>query len=197
MLFRPCLPRLLFAATRHYRQAMLRWLESTIKDCPSHTRCKSSWGPFACSIVSFVALRVANMGASVKTHLRIGTFTCSGVIVWPDSPLGRKAAQIKMAATKAELNRYFEMINRRVPTRVSEFIRWLRKPTSFAARLAVALLLILGGIFSFLPVLGIWMLPLGLLLIAQDVPFLQKPLVSLLAWIEEKWALLRLKWQDR
>ena len=102
-----------------------------------------------------------------------------------------------MAATKAELNRYFEMINRRVPTRVSEFIRWLRKPTSFAARLAVALLLILGGIFSFLPVLGIWMLPLGLLLIAQDVPFLQKPLVSLLAWIEEKWALLRLKWQDR
>jgi hypothetical protein len=102
-----------------------------------------------------------------------------------------------MAATKAELNRYFEMINRRVPTRVSEFIRWLRKPSSFAARLAVALLLILGGIFSFLPVLGIWMLPLGLLLIAQDVPFLQKPLVSLLAWIEEKWALLRLKWQDR
>jgi hypothetical protein len=89
------------------------------------------------------------------------------------------------------------MINRRVPTRVSEFIRWLRKPSSFAARLAVALLLILGGIFSFLPVLGIWMLPLGLLLIAQDVPFLQKPLVSLLAWIEEKWALLRLKWQDR
>ena len=102
-----------------------------------------------------------------------------------------------MAATKAELNRYFEMINRRVPTRVSEFIRWLRKPSSFAARLAVALLLILGGIFSFLPVLGIWMLPLGLLLIAQDVPLLQKPLVSLLAWIEEKWALLRLKWQDR
>jgi hypothetical protein len=102
-----------------------------------------------------------------------------------------------MAATKAELNRYFEMINRRVPTRVSEFIRWLRKPSSFAARLAVALLLILGGIFSFLPVLGIWMLPLGLLLIAQDVPFLQKPLVSLLAWIEKKWALLRLKWQNR
>ena len=32
----------------------------------------------------------------------------------------------------------------------------------------------LGGIFSFLPLLGVWMLPLGLLLIAQDVPFLQK-----------------------
>jgi hypothetical protein len=92
-----------------------------------------------------------------------------------------------MKVTKAELNRYFEMINRRVPARVSGFIRWLRKPSSFAARLVVAVLLILGGIFSFLPVLGIWMLPLGLLLIAQDVPFLQKPLVTVLAWIEEKW----------
>ena len=37
-----------------------------------------------------------------------------------------------------------------------------------------SILLILGGIFSFLPVLGLWMLPLGLLLIAQDVPLLQK-----------------------
>ena len=89
------------------------------------------------------------------------------------------------------------MINRRVPTRVSQFIRWLRKPSSFVARLAVAILLMLGGIFSFLPLLGVWMLPLGLLLIAQDVPFLQKPLVRALAWIEAKWELLRLKWQNR
>jgi hypothetical protein len=98
-------------------------------------------------------------------------------------------------STKAELNRYFEIINRRVPTRISQFIRWLRKPSSFAARLAVAVLLIVGGIFSFLPVLGFWMLPLGLLLIAQDIPFLQKPLVKALAWVEAKWKLLRLKWQ--
>jgi hypothetical protein len=74
-----------------------------------------------------------------------------------------------MITTKAELNRYFEMIDRRVPIGVSRFIRWLRIPSSFAVRLAIAVLLILGGIFSFLPILGIWMLPLGLLLIAQDV----------------------------
>ncbi|MBR1153849.1 hypothetical protein [Bradyrhizobium sp. JYMT SZCCT0428] len=102
-----------------------------------------------------------------------------------------------MTASLKEMNRYFEMIHRRVPARVSQFIRWLRKPSSFAARLAVALLFILGGVFSFLPVLGIWMLPLGLLLIAQDIPFLQKPLVSCLAWIEKKWELLKLKWQTR
>jgi len=88
------------------------------------------------------------------------------------------------------------MINRRVPTRVSRFIRWLRQPSSFAARLAVAVLFILGGVFSFLPVLGIWMLPLGLLLIAQDVHFLQKPLVTSLSWTERQWERVRLKWQQ-
>jgi hypothetical protein len=102
-----------------------------------------------------------------------------------------------MATTKAELNRYFEMIDRRVPIRVSQSIRWLRKPSSFAVRLVVALLLILGGFFSFLPVLGLWMLPLGPLFIAQDVPILQKPLVSALAWVEAKWEWLKVKWQNR
>src|SRR3982751_1809134 len=105
------------------------------------------------------------------------------------------APNTMMPSTKAELNRYFEMITRRVPTRVSRFIRWLRQPSSFAARLVVAILFILGGIFSFLPVLGIWMLPLGLLLIAQDVLILQKPLVTSLSWTERQWGRVRLKWQ--
>jgi len=108
----------------------------------------------------------------------------------------RRLTGIRTVTTKAELNRYFEMINRRVPIRVSQSIRWLRKPSSFAVRLVVALLLILGGIFSFLPVLGLWMLPLGLLFIAQDVPMLQKPLVRALAWFEEKWEQLKVKWRS-
>jgi hypothetical protein len=96
-----------------------------------------------------------------------------------------------MAKTRSELNRYFEMIDRRLPPRASQFIRWLRKPSSFAVRLVVALLLILGGFFSFLPILGIWMLPLGLLFIAQDVPLLQKPLIGALRWVETKWGSLK------
>jgi hypothetical protein len=103
----------------------------------------------------------------------------------------------RVTTTKAELNRYFQMIDRRVPISVSQFIRWLRMPSSFAVRLVIAILLILGGIFSFLPVLGIWMLPLGLLLIAQDVPLLQKPLVAAFAWVERKCEWLRVKWRDR
>jgi hypothetical protein len=99
--------------------------------------------------------------------------------------------------TRAELNRYFEMIDRRVPISVSQFIRWLRMPSSFAIRLVIAILLILGGIFSFLPILGLWMLPLGLLLIAQDVPLVQEPLVAAFALVEAKCAWLKLKWRSR
>ena len=102
-----------------------------------------------------------------------------------------------MTTTNAEIDRYFQMIDKRVPTSVSQFIQWLRKPTSFLVRLGVAMLLIVGGIFSFLPILGLWMLPLGLLFIAQDIPFLQKPLVSALSWVEAKWEWARLKWRRR
>lgn len=115
-----------------------------------------------------------------------------------DSPsVHHKNEGSRMAATKAELNRYFEMINRRVPRRVAQSIKWLRKPSSFAVRLIVAIALILGGIFSFLPVLGLWMLPLGLLFISQDLPFLQKPLITALAWMETKWKLLKLRWKNK
>lgn len=48
-------------------------------------------------------------------------------------------------------------------------------------------LLVAGGTLSFLPVLGLWMLPLGLVLFAQDVPVLQKPMAKTLGWVERKW----------
>ena len=91
------------------------------------------------------------------------------------------------AEARAELDRHFEWIAERLPERGARFVRWVRQPSSGWVRIPLALLLVLGGIFSILPVLGLWMLPLGLLLIAQDVPFLQKPLAHALGWIERKW----------
>jgi hypothetical protein len=98
--------------------------------------------------------------------------------------------------TTEQINRYFEMVHRRVPVSISRFLHWLRQPSSFAVRIIVALLLIAGGIFSFLPVFGLWMLPLGLLLIAQDVPFLQKPTLTALVWMEARWNSLTTRWKS-
>ncbi|MCP4621506.1 MAG: hypothetical protein GY844_34315 [Bradyrhizobium sp.] len=87
-----------------------------------------------------------------------------------------------------ELDRHFAWFENKLPARPARFVNWLRQPSSRLVRIPLAVLLILGGIFSILPVLGLWMLPLGLLLFAQDVPVLRPPLVRLLAWVERKWS---------
>lgn len=91
------------------------------------------------------------------------------------------------AAAKAELDRYFDWIEQHVPGWLGRFLHWLRQPQMLIARIIVSLLLVLGGLLSFLPILGLWMLPLGLLILSEDLPFLQPPLVRFLGWIELKW----------
>jgi hypothetical protein len=88
---------------------------------------------------------------------------------------------------RAELDRHFAWFEKRLPPRPARFVGWLRKPSSRLVRIPLAALLIAGGTFSFLPVLGLWMLPLGLVLFAQDIPVLQKPTARMLGWIERKW----------
>jgi len=88
---------------------------------------------------------------------------------------------------RAELDRHFAWFEGKMPPRLAKFIGWVRRPSSRYVRIPLALVLILGGIFSFLPILGLWMLPLGLVLIAQDMPFLEKPIAQMLGWLERKW----------
>jgi hypothetical protein len=46
-------------------------------------------------------------------------------------------------------------------------------------------------------VLGIEFLPLGLLLIADDVPFLRKPVGRAMLWLEREWLALKAWWQRK
>src|SRR5262245_17761392 len=87
----------------------------------------------------------------------------------------------------ADLDCELDRLEQRLPPRMARFVRWVRQPGTAWVRWPLGLVLIVGGIFSFLPVLGIWMLPLGLVLIAQDVPFLRRPVARLLAWITDRW----------
>lgn len=87
---------------------------------------------------------------------------------------------------EARLERQFERIGRQVPASAG-FLRWVRKPQMLMIRLPLAILLVGGGILSFLPILGIWMLPLAFLMLAVDIPPLRGPvgnmLVRLQRWI--------------
>jgi len=59
----------------------------------------------------------------------------------------RQALTDRMKALRPRLRRLLAQINRRVPP---------------GLRLILGLLLIAGGLLGFLPVLGFWMIPLGL-----------------------------------
>jgi len=50
-------------------------------------------------------------------------------------------------------------------------MRWGKERLPRGIRSLVGVLLMIGGVFGFLPVLGFWMFPLGLAFIALDIPF--------------------------
>jgi len=51
---------------------------------------------------------------------------------------------------------------------------WFDRYLPAGGRTIVGLLLIIGGMFGFLPILGFWMIPLGLGVIALDIRWLRK-----------------------
>jgi hypothetical protein len=96
-----------------------------------------------------------------------------------------------------KLDQAYEGLERETPDKVARMIRWLRSPDSKWVRLPLGILLIAGGVFGFLPVLGFEFIPLGLLLIAQDIPFLRKPVGEMTLWLERQWIALKQWWQRR
>lgn len=85
-----------------------------------------------------------------------------------------------------QFNRLLDEIQRRAPLARGTLV-WLRRPGVRLVRLPLALLLVVGGVFSFLPVLGVWMLPLGLLLLAVDIPLLRGPVTRSISWVRWKY----------
>ncbi|MGX5735998.1 hypothetical protein [Bosea thiooxidans] len=96
-----------------------------------------------------------------------------------------------MTDGRQELRQAFRRFEREVPPWFGRTLRRLRHPRARWIRLPIGVLLVVGGVFSILPVLGIWMLPIGLLLLAGDIPVLRRPVARLTVWGSERWARLR------
>lgn len=92
-----------------------------------------------------------------------------------------------MSKSTDRLNRLFNRLERSIPTVAANWLSRLRRPGARWVRIPLGIFLVLGGIFSFLPVLGIWMLPLGLLLLAVDLIFLQGPVNMAILRGSRKW----------
>lgn len=65
----------------------------------------------------------------------------------------------------------FEMDNR-VHLKFSG--RKIPLPGSPLIRVLLGILLVVGGILGFLPVLGFWMIPLGIIVLSIDLPFVRR-----------------------
>lgn len=102
------------------------------------------------------------------------------VIPSPDLPMPRDDAAARHDGE------HIERLIDRLPNRVQSATRWLRRPSSRWIRVPAGVLLIGGGVLSILPVFGIWMLPLGFLLLAEDVVPLQRARDRILDSVERR-----------
>ena len=88
--------------------------------------------------------------------------------------------------TTAQRERRLEQLIARLPRGWQSTLRWLRQPSRRWLRICVGVLLIVGSFLSILPVFGLWMLPLGLMLLAEDIPVLRRGLDRILEWMERR-----------
>ena len=104
-------------------------------------------------------------------------------------PVPRSAAgATAMAAHEAVAHHHEHRLERlidRLPNAMQAPTRWLRRPSSRWVRIPAGVLLVGGGVLSILPFLGIWMLPLGLMLLAEDLLPLRRVRGRGLDWIAD------------
>jgi hypothetical protein len=99
------------------------------------------------------------------------------------------------AKTERILQRRLDRAERYLPGLLREWVAHLRQPSASWVRVPLGILLVIGGLLSILPVLGIWMLPLGLMLLALDVALLRRPTARMLVIGERLWSRLRRGWR--
>ncbi|MGB9384821.1 MAG: hypothetical protein WCB50_08475 [Pseudolabrys sp.] len=73
-----------------------------------------------------------------------------------------------------------------IPGWAGRNLKRLRQPRAVWVRVPTGIALTGGGLLSFLPVLGIWMLPVGLALLAHDVRVMRKPVARVLHFTNGK-----------
>ena len=70
--------------------------------------------------------------------------------------------------------------------RISIGSRHFHLPESRVARIAIGVGLIVGGILGFLPILGFWMIPLGLFVLSQEFGWIRRLRRRFQVWWEKR-----------
>jgi len=91
----------------------------------------------------------------------------------------------------------FAQLEAMLPARVARWVAWLRSPQAVWVRIPAGVLCVVASAFWFMPVVGIEWLPVGLLLLAQDVPLLRKPVGRLILFLLAQARRLQRWWRAR
>jgi hypothetical protein len=95
------------------------------------------------------------------------------------------------------LDEAYGRLSELLPNRLQPALRWLHSPRSRLVRIPLGVLCIIASFFWFLPVVGLEFFPIGLLLLAHDVPFLRWPAGRLTLWLIGLYERLRDWWRKR
>jgi hypothetical protein len=93
---------------------------------------------------------------------------------------------------KQKLDHAVDDLEREVPGKIQRFIEWARSDRAKWVRIPLALTLIAVGVLGpYLPIVGIEDVPIGLLLLSYDIPFLRKPMAAFIEWLVQRWRSFR------
>lgn len=95
------------------------------------------------------------------------------------------------------LNQAFVRLEKMLPRPMGRALHWLHDPDSRLVRIPLGILFIIASFFWFLPVIGLELLPIGLLLVAQDMPFLRRPVGRLMLRLLDAADRVVLWWKNR
>src|SRR3954469_5979142 len=87
---------------------------------------------------------------------------------------------------EARAEHRLERLIARLPRRMVGFIHWARDPSRIWLRVPLGVLLFFGGFLAILPIFGLWMTPLGLILLAQDIAPLRRAIYRFINWIARR-----------
>ncbi len=65
-------------------------------------------------------------------------------------------------------------------------LRWGIRHVPVGVRSVVGILLMIAGVFGFLPIIGFWMIPLGLAFIALDIPWTRQHILDWMGRLERR-----------
>ena len=103
-----------------------------------------------------------------------------------DTKASEKDLNDRQTHKRPDLDEELDRLQEWLPGHASRLVQKVRSPAAAPYRIPVGIALTAGGVVGFLPIVGFWMVPLGLAVIAQDVPAMRPPLARLLAKINGK-----------